>query len=122
MSHKIVHWELMGPDGGALAGFYRDLFGWSGESPPGFDHYDMIPAEQAGIGGAVGQGSADTPAYLTMYVEVDHIDAYLARIEASGGRTVMARTVLPGMVTFAMFADPAGNLMGLVEADMPPAE
>jgi predicted enzyme related to lactoylglutathione lyase len=122
MSHKIVHWELMGPDGGALAGFYRDLFGWSGESPPGFDHYDMISAEQAGVGGAVGQGSAEMASYLTMYVEVDHIDEYLTRIEASGGHITTPRTVLPGMVTFAMFTDPAGNLMGLVETETPPAE
>lgn len=122
MTHRIVHWELMGSDGEELAAFYRNLFGWSGESPSGFDHYDMIPAEQAGVGGAVGQGSAEMPNYLTMYVEVDRIDDYLARIEASGGRTVMPRTVLPGMVTFAMFTDPAGNLMGLVEKEMPPAE
>jgi hypothetical protein len=30
--------------------------------------------------------------------------------------------VIPGMVTFGLFTDPAGNLVGLVEAETPPAE
>lgn len=122
MSHKIVHWELIGPDGGALADFYRQLFGWSGEAPPGFDDYYMISAEQAGVGGAVGQGSSEMPAYLTLYVEVDGIDAYLDKIAGLGGRTVMPRTEIPDMVTYAMFADPAGNVVGLVEADVPTSQ
>jgi len=30
--------------------------------------------------------------------------------------------VIPGTVTFGLFADPAGNLVGLVEAETPAAE
>ena len=34
MSDKIVHWEIMGPDGNALNAFYGDLFGWTGTAVP----------------------------------------------------------------------------------------
>jgi len=122
VAHKIVHWELMGPDGDALAGFYRALFGWDSEAVPGFDRYNMVDGETAGIGGAVGQGPDAMPNYMTFYVEVASIDEHLAKVEAAGGSTVMARTVIPGTVTFGMFSDPAGNMVGLVESETPPAE
>ncbi|MBT8212298.1 MAG: VOC family protein [Acidimicrobiia bacterium] len=119
MGNKIVHWELMGPDGGAMAGFYKDMFGWESEPVPGFDGYHMVDGDHAGLGGAVGKGSEEMPAYLTMYIEVASINEHLAKIEAAGGGTVVPRTVVPDMVVFAMFADPAGNLVGLVEQDTP---
>ena len=31
-------------------------------------------------------------------------------------------TVIPGMVTMALFADPDGNVVGLVHNETPPAE
>jgi hypothetical protein len=122
MAHEIVHWELMGPDGDALAGFYEGLFGWSSEGVPGFDGYNLVAAEHAGIGGAVGEGSEQMPAYLTIYVQVDDVEAHLAKAESAGAKTVLPKTVVPGMVTFGLFADPAGNVVGVVEAEMPPAE
>jgi predicted enzyme related to lactoylglutathione lyase len=122
MAAKIVHWEVMGPDGGAMVAFYQDLFGWETSAPPGFEGYHLVPAEQSGVGGAVGQGSEEMPRYITIYLEAESIDEQLARIEAAGGKTVAPRTVIPGMVTYALFADPAGNVVGLVESEMPPAE
>jgi hypothetical protein len=119
MASKLVHWEICGPDAGALKEFYGDLFGWEFESPEGFGGYHMTSAEQTGLGGAVGEvnpSDTDLTAYVTVYLEVADIDAHLARIEAAGGRTVKPRTVIPGMVTYAMFGDPGGNLIGLVES------
>jgi predicted enzyme related to lactoylglutathione lyase len=121
-SHRIVHWELMGPDAAALNGFYHELFGWKGEEMPDFGGYTLIPEEQTGVGGAIGAGSEHMPAYQTMYIEVESVDEHLGRAEAGGGKTVVGRTVVPGMVTFGMFHDPAGNLVGLVEEETPPAE
>jgi hypothetical protein len=122
MSHPIVHWELMGPDGTALKSFYEDLFGWKPEAYPGFDSYYGVSADDAGVGGAIGQGSAEMPSYGMVYIQVASIDEHLAKITASGGSTVAPRSVIPGVVAFAQFSDPAGNLVGLVEEDVPAAE
>ena len=119
MASRLVHWEICGPDAGILTEFYGGLFGWEFESPPGFGDYHMTGEEQTGLGGAIGRSDPEgiqMPAYVALYAEVDDIDAHLARIEAAGGETVVARTEIPGMVIYAMFRDPAGNLMGLVEA------
>ncbi|MDH3499998.1 MAG: VOC family protein [Acidimicrobiia bacterium] len=122
MANKIVHWELMGPDADALSAFYAELFDWKGEAVPGFDGYNMVHADQAGVGGAVGKGNEHMPQYQAIYVEVEDVNTHLGKAESAGGTTVVPRTVIPGMVTFGLFTDPAGNLVGIVEAGIPPAE
>ena len=117
MPNPIVHFELMGPDGHALKAFYGDLFDWQLDLVPGFDAYYTVEGDTVGgVGGAVGQGPEDGPSYLTLYMEVESIDDHLARIEAAGGQTITPRTVIPDTVIFALFADPAGNMVGLVES------
>lgn len=122
MANKIVHFEIMGHDGEALAGFYGSVFGWKSQAMEGFDGYHLVDAEETGVGGAVGKGSEDMPTYVTMYLGVDDIDDHLAKIEAAGGATVVPRQVVPGVVAFALFRDPSGNVMGLAEDETPPAE
>ena len=119
--HKIVHWELMGPDGDKLAAFYGDLFGWSLAPSPGFEDYNMTDVEETGIGGAIGQGNENMPQYQTIYVQVESVDEHLAKVEGAGGTTVVPRTEVPGTVTFGLFSDPAGNLVGIVEEETPAA-
>jgi len=117
MGNKIVHIEIMGADGAGQQKFYSEVFGWDTEAVPGFDHYYMASQESAGApGAAVGQGSEEMPSYVAIYLEVDSIDDHLAKIAAAGGQTVMPRTEVPDVITFAMFTDPGGNLVGLTEA------
>lgn len=121
-ANPIVHWELMSPDGDALRDFYAGLFDWNFQGAEGFDKYYMVDAEQTVVGGAVGEGNENMPNYSVFYVQVEDIDAHLGKINANGGSTVVPRTVIPEMVTFALFNDPAGNMVGLVEAATPGAE
>ena len=120
--NPIVHWEIMGADADAQKEFYGNIFDWEFNAPEGFGEYYMVSEEGEGVGGAVGKGGDEMPIYSAIYVEVDSIDESLAAIEANGGSIVMPRTELPGTVTFAMFNDPAGNLVGLVEAETPAGE
>jgi hypothetical protein len=122
MPAKIVHWEIIGPDGDAVKQFYASLFGWDFQTMDEFPDYHMVSGEECGLGGAVGKGSEEMPQYVTIYLEVEDITAQLEKIEAAGGKTVMPRTVIPDTVTLGMFSDPAGNVVGLVEAAHPEAE
>src|SRR5574341_770127 len=40
-------------------------------------------------------------------------------IIGKGGKTIVPVTEIPGMVTFAQFADPEGNVVGIVKNELP---
>lgn len=119
MANRVAYFELMGPDGDVQRDFYAAMFGWNLQAVPGFGAYYTVGKDAIGIDGGVGKGPDEGPSYATIYIEVDSIDEHLGRIEAAGGSTIVPRTVIPDTVTFAMFADPAGNVVGLMEPDEP---
>ncbi|HEU0075830.1 MAG TPA: VOC family protein [Dehalococcoidia bacterium] len=116
---KVTHFEIEGPDGKKLQEFYTGLFGWTIDASNPMDYGIVSPVEN-GIGGGI-SASQDGKAHVRVYVEVDSVDPFLEKAKGMGGKVVTERTVLPGMVTFAQFEDPAGNVIGLAESDMPPA-
>jgi predicted enzyme related to lactoylglutathione lyase len=70
-----------------------------------------------GIGGGIGPAPEGSAGHVTVYVDVDDPAAYLAKAEQLGGKTVMPPTEVPGFgVTFALFSDPEGHVLGLTKA------
>ena len=118
MPNPVVHFEIGGADGAALQRFYGDAFGWSvtADNPMAYGLVDE--QEGRGIGGGI--TAADNPG-VTVYIEVDDLEAYLGKVRELGGSVVQEVTVIPGMVTMALFADPEGNVVGLVHSETPPA-
>ena len=119
MPNPIVHFDIAGADGATLQQFYAQAFDWevNADNPM---QYGLVDAqEETGIGGGITAG--EQPG-VTIYIEVDDLQAYLDRVEALGGKTVQEITTIPGMVTMALFADPDGNVVGLVHNETPPAE
>ena len=47
---------------------------------------------------------------------MDDLQSCLDEAERSGGKTVLPVTEIPNMATIAQFADPEGNVVGLVKA------
>lgn len=115
MAHKVVHWELMGSNGTELRNFYAELFGWDPQPLEAVEDYFFISGDETGIGGAIGTGPERMPSYQTIYVGVPDVDAHLAKAEAAGGKVVVSKQTIPEVVTFGIFSDPAGNLVGVVE-------
>ena len=74
------------------------------------------------MAGAIGKGNEQMPQYQTMYVQVARVDDHLVKAEGLGAATVVPRTVVPGVVIFGLFTDPGGNLVGVVEEEVPAAE
>jgi uncharacterized protein len=77
----------------------------------------IVTAEEGGIGGGIGPAPEGSAGHVTVYVDVDDPAAYLAKAEQLGGKTVMPPTEVPGFgVTFALFSDPEGHVLGLTKA------
>jgi uncharacterized protein len=111
----IVFFDIVGTDVASQAAFYKTVFDWDADAQgrlsvpvatplPGLLRVEPAPA----------QGSA---AERVLYIGVPDINATLAAIKANGGSVLFPRTEAPGVAFVALFADPAGNRMGLVEMD-----
>jgi uncharacterized protein len=117
MGNKVVHFELQGPDPEGTAKFYSQLFGWHTESIPGESPYIVVDTHAGkGINGGFGRTQEGQPPASTVYIGVDDIKATLKQAESLGAKTVVPFTEIPNVVTFALFADPQGAVVGLVQA------
>lgn len=112
MANQVVHWEIGGRDLDGLSGFYRDLFGWDAA---GFDpNYRLVDLGE-GVGGGLMRCQDDMPTYVTIYVAVDDLEATLTRVEELGGKALLGATPIPGVGAFALFQDPEGNTIGILD-------
>lgn len=117
MGNPVVHFDLAGPEAELTTKFYGELFGWHIQSMPvPQGTYNLIDTHAGtGINGGIMQ-SRDQQPFVTVYAEVDDIQATLDKAEKLGAKTVVPVTAME-MVTFALFADPDGNVIGLVKSD-----
>ena len=117
MGAPVVHFEILGRNWKALQEFYADLFGWKINADNSMG-YGLVDTDSGGkgIGGGVGGTSEGEAGWVTFYVEVGDIQAYLDKAARQGGKTIVPITEIPQMVTFAVFQDPEGHLIGLVKA------
>ena len=120
MTNRVVHFEVVGPDGTALKQFYAGVFGWQIDSGNPMDYGIVaVPEPGPGIGGGISASADGASSYATFYVAVDDPQATLDAAVAAGGSVVMGVTEIPDVVTLAQLRDPAGNLIGLIRASPP---
>ncbi len=99
------------------AAFYGAVFDWAIRDPESHS-----PAFQDGSGHVIGHFVDEQPvagdAGLRPYVYVDDVRETLARIGARGGE-VLREPSAEGDLTVAIFADPAGNVLGIWQFGSP---
>jgi predicted enzyme related to lactoylglutathione lyase len=112
-NHPIAHIEIPTTDPHTTGTFYSEVFGW--QITVNQEHnYTIFQAEGGLRGGFAGPAEPTyKPNRLLVYLTTDDIDATLARIEAHGGKTIVPKTEIPHVGWWAVFADPAGNHIGL---------
>jgi len=123
MSGRVVHFEVPFDDADRARSFYQGAFGWNLMPMPEMS-YTMVSTGPSGDQGPtepgyIGGGLTERTELLrgpVITVDVDDIDAALAKIEQLGGKTVRSRQDIGGGMGFtAYFTDPEGNLTGLYQ-------
>ncbi len=110
MGQPVVHFEIGGRDRARSEAFFVALFGWTitRAGPASM----IAPEGPGGIGGHLTELGHEPHRYVTVYIQVDDIEAHLGRVAALGGKTVVPPVDIP-TGRFAWFADPDGNVLGL---------
>jgi predicted enzyme related to lactoylglutathione lyase len=109
MGKAVVHWEIGARDAKTLQAFYAALFEWQIDADNPLE-YGMV--RTGGLDGGIMDAKGEE-SYLTIYVQVADLQAYLDRAESLGGRAVLPPTPIPGVGAIAAFRDPEENLIGL---------
>jgi predicted enzyme related to lactoylglutathione lyase len=110
MGKPVVHFEIGCRDKGKTEAFYSKLFDWQMTA--------MGPASMidtgagAGIAGHMTELGHEPFHYTIFYVQVDDVQASLNKATELGGKTLVPPVDIP-TGSFAWFADPEGNTVGL---------
>jgi predicted enzyme related to lactoylglutathione lyase len=115
MANQVTWFEVIGKDGKKLRDFYAGIFGWKVDANNPMN-YGMVDASESGIGGGIGEAQPGQQPSLTWYVTVPDLEATLKDVEARGGKTIAPPMAVPNGPTIAQFADPDGNVVGLIKA------
>jgi predicted enzyme related to lactoylglutathione lyase len=116
MGNPIVHFEIRSADPDATRAFYADLFGWT-YPPGGFSGYTYVDSgvPTGTIPGGISPTQGGEP-MVTVFAGVPDVAAALDRAVELGARIVQPPTTAPG-VTFGLFADPQGHVVGVASDD-----
>jgi hypothetical protein len=124
---QVVHFEIPADDIERARSFYREAFGWRIDPVPDMEYTmvgttpsgpDGMPSDPGAInGGMMARNGAVTSPVIT--VNVDDLDAALARLEKLGGKTVTGRQPVADMGFTAYFQDTEGNVVGLWQSAKP---
>jgi len=116
MGNAIVHFEIRSADPDATRDFYGKLFGWS-YPPGGFPEYTYVDSgvPQGTIPGGISPTQGGEP-MVTVFAGVADVQAALDQAVALGATIVQPATRAPG-VTFGLFADPQGHVVGVASDD-----
>lgn len=113
MGGPVTWFEISTKQAKAVRDFYAKVFDWKFNVLDGQGYALVDTQSKKGIQGGI--GDARGPNQVVFYIEVEDPKATLARIEKAGGKTVVPVTETE-MVTFAQFADPQGNVIGIFKA------
>ena len=125
--HGSFFWyDLMTTDTKAAAAFYGDVVGWGTQAAgtPGYD-YTLFTVQGQGLLGlmdipADAKAMGVPPSWMG-YIAVDDVDAAAATLTSLGGKIHKPPQDIPGVIRFAVVADPqgAGFIIAKGLRDMP---
>lgn len=120
---NIAFFDIPADNVGRAKHFYSSLFGWKinlGKTTPdqekiaAMQYHAVLTGEAKegtmNMGGLYKRQRNET---IKNYVEVEDIDAVLAKVERLGGRIMMPKEMIPGVGLVAMIQDTEGNGIGV---------
>ena len=115
MPNDIAHFAIHAADCERAKAFYSELFGWPMQQIPEMPDYVMFQSGPGESGGAIGKRGVSAPDRMRLYVEVESLDATLAKVQELGGSIAVEITDVPGQGRYAAVVDTEGNEIGLWE-------
>ena len=111
MGRPVVHFEIGCRDRDKTSEFYSKLFDWRIAAGPAST---IETGSTQGIPGHITSLGHEPEHYTMFYVDVEDVQAALDKAVELGGKKLVGPIKIP-TGTFAWFADPEGNMIGLLK-------
>ena len=118
MGAPVVHFEITTRNAKQMQDFYTRLFDWKIDSNNPIGYGLVKPGGKRGIDGGIAQKRDETSPGVTFYAEVADPQSALDKAVSMGAHVVLPVTTIPNMATYALFADPDGNVVGVVKKEI----
>lgn len=107
---NVVHLEIPAPDIDKLKAFYGAVFGWTFTTL----HDGYVFFDAGNIAGALVEGLEPTDKGCLFTILSENISATIESAVQAGARALQPQTEVPGgRGSYAYFADPCGNKVGV---------
>ena len=113
MGAPVMQFQIVAREPEAVARFYADLFGWRVRANNALGYRELDTQSDRGIRGGVWPSPPEGHNLVQLFIEVDDIDAYVAKATGAGARVLFPRQQLPDGDALAILLDPAGLSFGL---------
>jgi uncharacterized protein len=116
---RVVHFEITAREPQKAIDFYSTVLDWKFQKwdNPGPDYWLVTTGEDETPGINGGLASGEPIGAVVNTIGIADLDATLQKVQENGGKVLQPRGPLPGMGWYATFEDPAGNHLGLMQAD-----
>lgn len=116
MGNPIFHWELVVADVDKAMDFYSKVFDWEFDQEH-FPNYPLIKTGDNPGGGMLKKPEQLRSPGLHIYFHTEDIESTLARVTVTGGTVISPRMAIPGIGFWAVFADPDGIPVGIMQME-----
>ena len=130
MATALVHFEIQASDIERATKFYTEVFDWKIERYGDMEYWGVYTGrskdrdgKEIGINGGLLPRRGPDPVdgagvgSFVCTMEVEDLDAMIKRIETAGGKVVVAKTAIAGMMWQAYCKDTEGNIFGIIQND-----
>lgn len=113
MPNPVVRWQIVSPEPERTAAFYQKLFAWRQSQANALGYRELASGTGRGAEGGVWPAPPGQAGFVQLFVEVDDVEATVARAAELGATVVIPTSVLPDGDTMAVLVDPAGISFGV---------
>jgi uncharacterized protein len=122
MKNRFVWHDVLSTDVKAAIAFYGEVIGWTTQPFEGSSDgaYTLLVSGQGPLGGVMQLSDDDIESrgmrpHWMGHVEVEDLDATVARVEALGGSIHVPPTSIPDVGRFSVVADPSNATLSVFE-------
>jgi uncharacterized protein len=108
-----MRWQILAKDPEKVAEFYTKLFAWDIDTNNALNYRMVDTGSERGINGGIWPAPTQGHSMVNLYVEVDDVDACLAKATKLGGTVIIGHQKLPDGDEMAVILDVEGIPVGL---------